>query len=141
VAVFTTDVAVRWSDMDAYGHVNNARVVTLLEEARTELLFGAGAGRGAQALAEGVVVVELMVSYRQPLVYSANPVRVRLWVSELRGASFTLDYIVVGTGGDAVTARTKLAPYDTAAQRARRLTPAERDFLNAFRDDGPRGPG
>jgi acyl-CoA thioester hydrolase len=136
LAVFSTDVAVRWSDMDAYGHVNNARVVTLLEEARTELLFGEGARRGAKALADGVVVVELVVRYRQPLVYSANPVRVRLWVSELRAASFALDYVVVATDGDAVTARTQLAAYDGGAQRPRRLMPVEREFLATFRDGG-----
>jgi acyl-CoA thioester hydrolase len=136
LAVFTTRVAVRWSDMDLYGHVNNARVVTLLEEARTELLFGEGIQHGAQSLANGVVVVELMVRYRQPLVYSANPVRIRLWVSELRAASFALDYVVAGTDGDAVTASTQIAPYDTATQRPRRLTTAEREFLAAFRDDG-----
>jgi acyl-CoA thioester hydrolase len=139
LAMFSTDVAVRWSDMDVYGHVNNARVVTLLEEARTELLFGEGARRGAHTLAAGVVVVELSVRYRQPLVYSASPVRVRLWVSELQAASFALDYIVAGPGGDAVTARTQLAAYDTAAQRPRRLTPGERDFLAMFRDGGNGG--
>jgi len=132
--MFSTDVAVRWSDMDIYGHVNNARVVTLLEEARTELLFGEGARRGAQTLAEGVVVVELLVRYRQPLVYTASPVRVRLWVSELLAASFAVEYVVAGTSGDAVTARTQLAAYDTAAQRPRRLNPGEREFLAAFRD-------
>lgn len=134
-----TDVAVRWSDMDVYGHVNNARVVTLLEEARTELLFNEGAKRGAETLAEGVVVVELRVRYRQPLAYSARPVRVRLWVSELRAASFALDYVVAGAGGDAVSARTQLAPYDIGAQRPRRLMPAEREFLAAFRNRGDDG--
>jgi acyl-CoA thioester hydrolase len=137
--MFSTDVAVRWSDMDVYGHVNNARVVTLLEEARTELLFGEGARRGAHTLAAGVVVVELSVRYRQPLVYSASPVQVRLWVSELLAASFALDYVVAGSVGDAVTARTQLAAYDTAAQRPRRLTPAERAFLAGFRDGGSGG--
>jgi acyl-CoA thioester hydrolase len=139
LTVFSTDVAVRWSDMDVYGHVNNARVVTLLEEARIELLFGEGVRRGAQTLANGVVMVELMVRYRQPLVYSATPVRVRLWVSELRTASFALDYVVAGTDGDAITASTQIAPYDTATQRPRRLMPAEREFLAAFRDDGGGG--
>jgi acyl-CoA thioester hydrolase len=138
LAIFSTDVAVRWSDMDVYGHVNNARVVTLLEEARTELLFGEGARRGAHTLAAGVVV-ELSVRYRQPQVYSASPVQVRLWVSELLAASFTLDYVVAGPVGDAVTARTQLAAYDTAAQRPRRLTPAEREFLAGFRDGGSGG--
>jgi acyl-CoA thioester hydrolase len=137
--VFMTDVAVRWSDMDVYGHVNNARVVTLLEEARTELLFNEGARRGAETLAEGVVVVELRVRYRQPLAYSARPVRVRLWVSELRAASFALDYVVAGAGGDAVSARTQLAPYDIGAQRPRRLMSAEREFLAAFRNHGDDG--
>lgn len=131
---FSTDVAVRWSDMDVYGHVNNARVVTLLEEARTELLFGEGARRGADSLARGVVVVELAVRYRQPLVYSATPVRVRLWVSELRAASFALDYAVTTGDGDAVTAKTWLAPYDTEAQRPRRLTPPEHEFLAAYQE-------
>lgn len=139
MAIFSTDVAVRWSDMDVYGHVNNARVVTLLEEARTELLFGEGARRGAHTLAAGVVVVELSVRYRQPLVYSASPVQVRLWVSELLAASFAVEYVVAGTAGDAVTARTQLAAYDTAAQRPRRLTPGEREFLAAFRDGGSGG--
>lgn len=139
MAVFITDVAVRWSDMDVYGHVNNACVVTLLEEARTALLFGEGAIRGAQTLASGVVVVELTVHYRQPLVYSASPVRVRLWVSELRVASFGLDYTIAGTDGNAVIARTQLAPYDTAAHRPRRLMPAEHGFLAVFRDGGGDG--
>src|SRR2546423_6321401 len=110
--------------MDVFGHVNNACVVTLLEEARTELLFGEGARRGAQTLANGVVVVELLVRYRQPLVYSASPGRVQLWVSELRAASFALDYTIAGTGGNAVIAPTPLGPYPIASRAARRLVPS-----------------
>jgi acyl-CoA thioester hydrolase len=135
VPAFSTDVAVRWSDMDVYGHINNARVVTLLEEARIGLLFGEGVQRGVGSLSQGVVVVELAVRYRQPLVYSTTPVRVRLWVSELRAASFTLDYAVTAGDGDAVTAKTWLAPYDTKAQRPRRLMTAEQEFLAAFQED------
>lgn len=144
MGAYSTEVAVRWSDMDVYGHVNNARVVTLLEEARTELLFGEGARRGARTLTDGVIVVELAVRYRAPLVYAARPVRVALWVTELRGASFTLEYAVSADGdaGAAVTACTLLAPYDTAARQPRRLSPVEREFLTAYRDGtGPDGVG
>lgn len=144
MGAYSTEVAVRWSDMDVYGHVNNARVVTLLEEARTELLFGEGARQGAQSLTGGVIVVELAVRYRAPLFYSAQPVRVALWVSELRGASFTLEYAVSATGDDgaAVTACTLLAPYDIEARQPRRLSPVEREFLAAYRDGaGPDGAG
>lgn len=161
MGAYSTQVAVRWSDMDVYGHVNNARIVTLLEEARTELLFGEGSRRGAKTLTGGVIVVELAVRYRAPLVYTATPVRVALWVSELRAASFTLEYAVTaaedravtsadgavtsadgGVNGAAVTACTLLAPYDTEAKHPRRLTPDEREFLAAYRaEPGRNGAG
>ena len=36
---FVAQVPVRWTDQDAYRHVNNAKAVTLLEEARVALIF------------------------------------------------------------------------------------------------------
>ena len=35
-APFRTPVALRWSDLDAFNHVNNARYLTFLEQARIE---------------------------------------------------------------------------------------------------------
>src|SRR5512133_2846053 len=46
----------RWSDMDAYGHVNNVVFLTYLEEARVDMLFALGSDHGDKALAEGVLV-------------------------------------------------------------------------------------
>lgn len=140
---YSADVAVRWSDMDVFQHVNNARVVTLLEEARTQMLLDEGARYGADVLLNGLVVVDLEVRYRAPLLYSPRPVQIQMWVSELRTAWFTLEYSVRGlldsasgasgadggSVGEAVTARTRLAPYETRAKRPRRLSAAEREFL------------
>lgn len=143
MAAFSVNVAVRWSDMDVYGHVNNARMVTLLEEARTQLLYDEGARRGAGSLMDGLVVVELQVRYRRPVFYSAQPVQVRMWVSELRSASFVLDYAVTDSssygsdGADAVIAQTRLAPYETVAKRPRRLAVAEREFLTGYLAEVP----
>ncbi|KAF0964967.1 hypothetical protein MLGJGCBP_01839 [Rhodococcus sp. T7] len=36
---FHAEVEVRWSDMDVFQHINHARMVTLLEEARIPWLF------------------------------------------------------------------------------------------------------
>ena len=41
---YVTDVRVRYSDLDAQGHVNNARVITLLEEARVDWLYADAPG-------------------------------------------------------------------------------------------------
>lgn len=122
--------------MDAYGHVNHANTVTLLEEARVELLFTEAARQGAEGMARGVVVARLVVDYLMPLIADGSPVRVSMSVSEMRHAAFTLDYKVhIGPLEEmaAVTAQTLLVPYDTANGRPRRLTEGERDFLAAYR--------
>jgi acyl-CoA thioester hydrolase len=123
--------------MDVFGHVNHANTVTLLEEARIELLFGEGSRRGAASMADGMVVARLVVDYHSPLVFDGGYVRVEIAVRELRAASFTLDYAVYNgrKSSDAVvaTAETLLVPYDVAATRPRRLTDAERDFLAGYR--------
>lgn len=123
--------------MDVFGHVNHANTVTLLEEARVDLLFTEGGRHGAASMAAGMVVARLVVDYHTPLVVDGAPVRVEISVRELRAASFTLDYTIYNgrKNSDAVvaTAETLLVPYDVGAMRPRRLTDAERDFLAGYR--------
>lgn len=135
---FAVEVAVRWSDMDAYGHVNHARTVTLLEEARTELFYNEMARRSLQRFTGGIVVSKLSVEYLQPVQFDGEPVRVELWVSGMRAASFVLRYAVRGRLDPRVlaTAETTMVPYDVAANRPRRLTADERDFLALWMVDG-----
>ncbi len=124
----------RWSDMDVFGHVNHANMVTLLEEARVPLLFDKASAAGLADFAKGIVVVHLTVDYRAPVVVDGQDVRVVITLDQLRHASFTLDYAVhSGPSGDddvAVTARTVLAPFDVRRGRPRRLTGQEREFLS-----------
>jgi acyl-CoA thioester hydrolase len=137
LGVFVAEVRPRWSDMDSFGHVNHANTVTLLEEARVDLLFGEGGRHGAASMADGMVVARLVVEYHTPLVVDGASIRVEIAVRELRAASFTLDYIVHSgrRESDAVvaTAETLLVPYDRDAARPRRLTDVERDFLAGYR--------
>ncbi|EHR60311.1 acyl-CoA thioesterase [Saccharomonospora cyanea] len=142
---YVTRVRPRWSDMDAFGHVNHARLVTLLEEARVPLLFGGapdgpgdtgdtgGDSGGLSDFAKGIVVVRLHVDYRAPIVVDGREVRVEITLADLRHASFALDYRVrTGPSEEdavAATATTVLAPYDLERGRPRRLSEAERAFL------------
>ncbi|WP_414940636.1 acyl-CoA thioesterase [Amycolatopsis sp. cmx-11-51] len=123
----------RWSDMDVYGHVNHANMVTLLEEARIPLLFGDAVRAGLTELPKGIVVVKLAVHYRSPIVVSDQDIRVEISLKDLKHASFTLGYQVHAGPAEvdkvAVTAETVLAPFDTGSERPRRLTEDERAFL------------
>lgn len=130
----------RWSDMDAFGHVNHANTVTLLEEARIDLLFVEASRHGAAGMADGVVVARLVVDYHAPLLANGAKVRVEMSVREMRRASFTLGYTVHSglSREDPVvaTAETMLVPYDMKLGRPRRLSEAERDFLAAWKNTG-----
>lgn len=140
MGVFVTGVRPRWSDMDAFGHVNHANTVTLLEEARIELLFTEAARYGVKEMAQGMVVARLVVDYIAPIVFNSEEIVVEMSVRELKSASFTLDYVVRSSrevGSPVVTkAETLMVPYNVTTARPRRLTEAERDFLAGWRAGG-----
>ena len=124
-------VAVRWSDLDAYGHVNNARFLTLYEEARVAMFFTGARASGLTSFEEGIVIARHEIDYLRPVDYS-DPVRIELWISELRTAQFTVDYRLFDGEVLASRAKSVCVPYNLAQAHPRRLTPAERDFLKPY---------
>jgi acyl-CoA thioester hydrolase len=134
---YTTHCQIRWSDMDAYGHVNNARYLTLFEEARTELIARVARDRyGLKNLLTGIVVGRHEIDYLRPIDYQPDPVRIEVWMEEVKNASFTVGYELFDHDGGAVVARarTRMVPYDLAAGRPRRLAPDEKEFLTSWLD-------
>ncbi|MEV5538714.1 thioesterase family protein [Saccharopolyspora shandongensis] len=138
MGAFVAEVALRWSDMDAFGHVNHARTITLLEEARAELLFTEAERQGLLGMAEGMVVARVVIDYHSPLVYTSKSLQVQMSVRELKAASFIVDYTAYAQEAVA-TAETLMVPYDLQAGRPRRMTEEERDFLAEWQLDGESG--
>ncbi|MDS1112656.1 thioesterase family protein [Gordonia westfalica] len=135
-AGYVVKVPVRWSDMDVYQHINHARMVTLLEEARIPWLFLDG--RPTAPLREGCLVADLHVKYQAQLRHSEGPIEVTMYVERLRAVDFTVGYEVRAAGADpaskpAVVASTQLVAFDVAGQRIARLSPEQKDYLNSFR--------
>ena len=133
MAPFVAQVPLRWTDQDVYRHINNARAVTLLEEARVALVFDAAEAAGVSGLRDGLLVVGLHVDYRRQIPYRADGLRVTMQVDEVRAASFRIVYEMhEGPGPSdpvAVSAWTRMAAYDLGAGHPRRLTAAEREYL------------
>ncbi|OIJ86284.1 thioesterase [Streptomyces sp. MUSC 14] len=120
----------RWSDMDAYGHVNNAVFLRYLEEARIDFM----SRRGAESK-DGSVVARHEIDYRRQLVHRPTPVDIELWVTHIRAASFTVAYEVKDADTVYVQASTVIVPFDFENQAPRRITPQEREFLKKYTDD------
>ncbi|BFV56901.1 thioesterase family protein [Kitasatospora sp. CMC57] len=129
----------RWSDMDAFGHVNNVVFLRYLEEARIDFMFTQAAAAGAGEFAGGSVVARHEIDYKRPLVHRPEPVTIETWVTKIGGASLTVSYEIKDTAADGtetvyVRASTVVVPYDLAAGRPRRISAVEREFLSRFMD-------
>ena len=125
----------RWSDMDAYGHVNNVVFLQYFEMARVDLFFERASLEERTGLRRGTVVAEHTIRYKLPVVYSPQPLDVQIWVSDVRAAAFTCHYDLLDHGRLSVTGSTLLVPFDFSINRPRRLTPDEKEFLARWADE------
>ncbi|MET8525782.1 thioesterase family protein [Micromonospora sp. NPDC005172] len=141
---FIYHCTLRWSDLDAYGHVNNSRFLTLYEEARVALMFAGGRAWGVGSFADGVVIRRHEVDYLRPVDYAlgrataeaAPTVRIELWVEEIKASRFTVAYELYDGDVLASRARSVLVPFDLTRQVPRRITVEERDFLLTYAPEG-----
>jgi acyl-CoA thioester hydrolase len=133
VARFKVDVALRWSDMDAFGHVNNNKFMVLLEEARVAMMFSAAEEAGISGFRDGVVVARHEVDFLLPVVVPAET-RVEVWIDRIGNSSFTFAYELIANDKLALRAKSVMVPFDVAAQRPRRITETERAFLEQWTD-------
>jgi acyl-CoA thioester hydrolase len=113
----------RWSDLDAYGHVNNAQMLRLLEEARIEAFWStdpdapnsalagdrelgtdqapASALGGTTAVLDGrpgadtlTLIARQEIEYVAQIPYLRQPLDIQLWVGRMGGASLEVCYEV-----------------------------------------------
>ena len=115
----------RWGDMDAQAHVNNAAFVDYLQEARVDFLLS-GPPALYRLLDSGLLVVQHQIEYLRPVTFHDRGLAVDLWVEAVGGSRFMVGYEMRDGAEVAIRARTTGAPYDLAGGGLRRLTDEER---------------
>lgn len=140
-------IPVRWSDLDAYGHVNNARMLTLLEEARIAAFWGGGPASPPTAVldtgpdAEAVTLIAAQrLEYRAPIPHHREPLDIELWMGRLGGASVQVCYEVFSPVGHEprtlhVRAATTIVLVDRDSGAPRRLPDAARTAWAPFAEE------
>ncbi|WP_439595155.1 acyl-CoA thioesterase [Falsiroseomonas sp.] len=95
-------ITTRWSDNDAYGHINNVVFYGFMDTAINRWLISVGALDIAGSDAIGLVV-ETGCRYRKPLAYPQDVV-VGLRLARLGNTSVRYDVAIFGAGEDAAAA-------------------------------------
>ncbi|MBG6182615.1 acyl-CoA thioester hydrolase [Arthrobacter sp. CAN_A214] len=96
----TVPLQLRFGDEDSYGHVNNARFVQFLEDARVRLLSEPGGGSAFLDVSDAgqyTLVGRHEIEYLAPLNFSREPAGVDVWITAVGSSSFTLGYAVRDT--------------------------------------------
>ncbi|HVN75186.1 MAG TPA: thioesterase family protein [Thermoanaerobaculaceae bacterium] len=112
---FSCPVEVRFVDVDAMNHVNNAVYVTYLELARLRLWQSRFSFSGS-ARDIPIIVARVAIDYRSPISLE-EPVEVGVGVTGIGRSSFTFAYRVEAAGRLAAEAETVQVCYDYAAAR------------------------
>jgi acyl-CoA thioester hydrolase len=119
---------IRWRDVDAYGHVNNAVYLTYLEEARdawVEEVLG--------PVADDVwhfVLARVAIDYRRELTQEDREVVVRCTLGSIGRSSLrTREEIRTLDGTLSAEASAVIVPRDPRTGRSRALTSVERAVL------------
>ncbi len=92
----STEVHVRFADVDAMGHVNNAHYLTFFEQARVSYfkrLHSLDLRRMDASSAFGFIVAEIGVKFLSP-AYLDEVMVVRIRVEEMRNKAFRFEYEV-----------------------------------------------
>ena len=132
---------VRFSDVDAYRHVNNVKYFEYFQEARIAMMatMAGGAdpveGRGepdrAVAMPMSVVVAQVDVDYRTPLFFREEPYTVECWIGDIGRTSFVVCAEI--HDGEQVLSRSRavMVAFDPATGRARPLADHEKAMLTS----------
>lgn len=123
---------IRWDDLDAFGHVNNAAYLTLMQEARADFTWYSPKTRGEEPIFADMVVARAQVDFLEPIHEGGIDVDVAISVSRIGSSSFDLLYLISYQGVIRAKGTTVQVTVSMDTEKSRPLAEHERLFLNQY---------
>jgi acyl-CoA thioester hydrolase len=129
-----SEMRVRWSDIDSYGHVNNAMIFDYLQEGRITFTAAPLRGTGETADLEHMwFLARQDVWYRNAVVFRKEPYVVRTGIAHAGNTSVTFSSQVDDPlTGTVCACASAVAVFADATGRPTPLTPEIRESLEQF---------
>ncbi|SMX99587.1 acyl-CoA thioester hydrolase [Brevibacterium iodinum ATCC 49514] len=128
MATFELSPEVRWSDQDLLGHVNNARMITLIEECRVRWMHEIRAGH---ITGGGLLVARQTIDYLVPVMYGPE-LKMTVTVKKLGNSSFTINTRGDQDGRQVFDHDCVLVHIDRDSQKPTPLTPELRAVFEPY---------
>ena len=112
---------VRWGDLDAFGHVNNATYLVYAQEARF-----------AWSKMIEMVVARAEVDFLAPIYEGDIYLDIEIWVNKIGTSSFGVTYEMKNGSELVAVVKSVQVTVSMETKKSRPLNDAERDFLNKY---------
>ena len=112
---------VRWGDLDAFGHVNNATYLVYAQEARF-----------AWSIITEMVVARAEVDFISPIYDGDIYLDVDLWLHSIGTSSFGITYEIKSKGELLARVKTVQVTVSMDTKKSRPINDAEREFLSKY---------
>jgi acyl-CoA thioester hydrolase len=134
---FYHSTEVRYGDIDAQGHVNNARTFTFMEQGRVKYLQHLGLWDGKDFRAIGIILAEAGCTYKAPILLEQR-LRVGVRTSKIGNKSIEFSYSIEDedTGQVMATGRTVQVTYDYKRGASIPVPDHWREVIQAFEASG-----
>ena len=129
---YETTIGVRFRDIDAMGHVNNAVYATYAEQARADY-FEDVLDQDLSSISS--VLARIEIDYHLPVELDDGPVTVEVSVPRLGESSLPMEYEIRTADGDlAASVESVQVAYDREAGESVPLPDAWRETISAYHE-------
>lgn len=123
----STQIEIRFADVDSMGHVNNAKYFTYMEQARMAYFKKLGLLDFTQLELppkESVILASIQCDFKSP-AHLGESLEVRIRVAKLGNSSFEMEYEILETNSERLVAIGKSSQvyFDYQTQKSRPLSP------------------
>ncbi|MFH8988377.1 acyl-CoA thioesterase [Streptomyces sp. NPDC017940] len=134
MAVFTHQVTMRWSDVNAYGVASDTAIASYVEETRAALIRKVVTATTVRESADyfAYLTVRQRIDYLMPVRWQEQPLELDLRVLLIRPAATELCVRLASEGHPVAEARILSTCWDTARNRPRLLNNEQREFLSQY---------
>ena len=123
---------VRWDDLDAMGHVNNAKYLTFAQEARFLWATEEFSGAMQETSLIGMVVARAEIDFIEPIYEGGRFVDVEITIGKVGNSSFDMLFTISDEGTVLAKVKTVQVAVNVETMKSRPLTDKEREFLSKY---------
>jgi thioesterase-3 len=128
---FSKDIVVRGFHCDAYGHVNNARYLEFLEEARWDALVEADVLKEFEARGLQFFIVNIDINFRKP-VTPGMIIQVKTSLHECQRRTITFLQELYNGDQKTTEAKVTFVLFDTAVGKATNVSEEIKNLFTSF---------